>query len=73
MSVLKQVKPTFRTVQELRLYIANKEDSLTFWSMLRSVDTSEILKNLRGDIMDAKRQLEVWEQQQEINVYPEEM
>ncbi|HYF75293.1 MAG TPA: hypothetical protein VD757_01790 [Candidatus Nitrosocosmicus sp.] len=60
MSLLKQAKPTFETVHDINRYIAQKEESLQFWQMLRSVDTSEKVKQLNNEISEAKQILAEW-------------
>jgi glutaredoxin 2 len=53
MSLLKQMKPTFKTRQEVEEYIKRKEESLQFWSTLKTVDMTELINDINKDIEEA--------------------
>jgi hypothetical protein len=67
MDLLNQVKPTFESIEELREYITNKEESLIFWTMISSVDTTYKRRMLNEEIMEAKKLLAEWKNKEEVS------
>lgn len=54
MGILKQSEPGFKTSQEAREFIKEKQAALRFWSGIKSVDTSEHVTQLKATIHNAK-------------------
>lgn len=61
MSLLIQKKPEFKSRQEAENYKKQKEEALQFWSSLKTVDMSGLIKDLKKDIEEIRQMLAVWE------------
>lgn len=60
MGLLKQARPAFNSIQELKDYIVSKHEALKFWSSLKSIDTTELTARLNEEISEAKQLLANW-------------
>lgn len=60
MSLLIQKKPEFKTRREIVQYLKQKEESLLFWSSLKTIDMSELIADLRKDIEELQKKIAEW-------------
>jgi hypothetical protein len=54
MGILKQPEPVFKTSQEVKEFIKQKQDALQFWGSISSMDMSELIEELKRSIVNAK-------------------